>query len=162
MEELDREFLEFFQAATSMQGLDSSVGTIFGVLFLEPKEISMEELAEKTGYSPASICNKVKMLEPSGMIRRVRKPHTKKVLLYAEKDFSKIISSYLLMKQKSVISLGKDKLPGIIKRYKAKKLGEEQKKKLSIMEHYYQDLIQFEVMVNMMLKKIEEMHKIHS
>jgi len=162
MEELDREFLEFFQAATSLQGLDSSIGNIFGVLFLEPKEISMEELAEKTGYSPASICNKVKMLEPSGMIRKVRKPHTKKVLLYAEKDFSKIISSYLLMKQKSVISLGKDKLPGIIKRYKAKKLGEEQKKKLSIMEHYYQDLIQFEVMVNLMLKKIEEMHKIHS
>jgi DNA-binding transcriptional regulator GbsR (MarR family) len=156
MDELDKELLEFWQAATSLQGLEASTGTIFGVLFMEPSEISMEDLAKKTGYSLASICNKIKMLEPGGMVKRIRHPHTKKVFLYAEKDFSKMLSSYLLMKQKTVIKLGKDKLPELIKKYKNKKLSEEQRKKLMIMEHYYHDLLQFEVMVDQMIKKLEE------
>ena len=32
-------------------GLGSSNGRIFTTLYLEPKEISLEELSEKTGYS---------------------------------------------------------------------------------------------------------------
>src|SRR4030043_1072928 len=157
MDGLSKDFLEFFQTAAGLQGIDSSTGTIMGVLFMEPEEISMEELAEKTGYSLALICNKVKILEPSGIVKRIRHPHTKKLFLCMEKDMSQIIKSTLLTKQKSVIALGKEKLPEFIKKYKNEKLTDEQKKKLMIVEHYYHDLLQFEIMLNQMVKKLDEL-----
>jgi len=157
MDNLSKDFLEFFQTATGLQGIDASIGTILGVLFMEPEEISMKELAEKTGYSLASICNKIKILEPSGIVKRIRHPHTKKAFLCMEKDMSQIIKSLLLTKQKSVIALGKEKLPELIKKYRNEKLTDEQKKKLMIMEHYYHDLLKFELMINHMVKKLEEL-----
>ena len=154
--ELDKEILEFYRTAGRMQGIDDSLAIILGTLYLEPREVSMEELAEKTGYSLASISNKIKMLEPSGIIRRVRKPGTKKVFLYTEKDILRIMKKNLVMKQESVIKLAKEKIPFIIRKYKNKKLTQEQKKKLRIIENYYKGILKFEVIIRETLRKLDE------
>jgi DNA-binding transcriptional regulator GbsR (MarR family) len=156
---LDKELLEFFQAATRIQGVDESIGTIMGVLYLEPEEISMEELARKTSYSLSSISNKVRMFEPTGMIKRIKKPHTKKVFFTVEKDVSKMLKSFLLMKQESVIQMAKERLPCIISKYKAKKLNKEESQKIAIMEHYYDDMIKFEMLIKEILARIENLEK---
>jgi len=158
-DKLEKEMIEFYQTTGRLQGLDSSLSTIIGVLFLEPEEISMEELAKKTGYSLASICNKIKMIEPSGWIKRIRKPHTKKIYLYMEKDIMKIMKNIFLLKQESVIRLAKEKVPSILERYKNMKLSEEQKKKLRIIEDYYKQVLKFELFIREVLKKIDEFSK---
>jgi len=154
--ELDDEIIEFYRTAGRMQGIDDSLATILGTLYLEPGEMSMEELAKKTGYSLASISNKIKMLEPSGIIRRVRKPGTKKIFLYAEKDIMRIMKKTLVMKQESVIKLAKERIPFIIRKYKNKKLTEEQKNKLRIIENYYKGILRFEGIIKEILRKLDE------
>ena len=154
--ELDDEIIEFYRTAGRMQGIDDSLATILGTLYLEPGEMSMEELAKKTGYSLASISNKIKMLEPSGIIRRVRKPGTKKIFLYAEKDIMRIMKKTLVMKQESVVKLAKERIPFIIRKYKNKKLTEEQKNKLRIIENYYKGILRFEGIIKEILRKLDE------
>ena len=153
---LDKEIIEFYRTAGRMQGIDDSLATILGTLYLEPGEMSMEELAKKTGYSLASISNKIKMLEPSGIIRRVRKPGTKKIFLYAEKDIMRIMKKTLVMKQESVVKLAKERIPFIIRKYKNKKLTEEQKNKLMIIENYYKGILRFEGIIKEILRKLDE------
>lgn len=157
LDEIDKEFIEFYQTASRVQGADASLGTILAVLYLEPEEISMEDLAKKTGYSLASISNKIKMFEPAGFVKRIRKPGTKKVYLRAEKDVLEMMKKGLTMKQELVINLAKDRIPKIISKYKDKKLSEEQKKKLKIIDEYYKQMLKFEIIINEMLKKIDEM-----
>ena len=157
LDEIDKEFIEFYQAASRVQGADASLGTILAVLYLEPEEISMEDLAKKTGYSLASISNKIKMFEPVGFVKRIRKPGTKKVYLRAEKNVLEILKKGFTMKHDLVINLAKDRIPKIISKYKDKKLSEEQKKKLKIIEEYYKQMLKFEELIHEMLKKIDEM-----
>lgn len=157
--ELDKEFIEFYQTIGRLQGIDTPLSTIVAVLYLEPKEISMEDLAKKTGYSLASISNKIKMLEPIGFVKRIRKPGTKKVFLYMDKNFLNIWKKSLIMKQESVINLAKEKIPEIIKKHKGKKLSEEQKNKLKLLENYYNQMKKFEIVVQEMLKKLNELNK---
>ncbi|MBN2459039.1 hypothetical protein JXB28_02045 [Candidatus Woesearchaeota archaeon] len=159
MEELEKEFMEFLSNAARIQGMDSSIGAIFGALFMEPEELSMEELAKKTGYSTASICVKAQMLEPFGFIKRVKKPHTKKAFFCAEKDFCKIIKSTLIFKQQSAIRLAKEKLPQLIQKYKSRKLSDCQKKKLGLIERYYEDVLGFEIIINEIVEKIDKKEK---
>ena len=157
LDEIDKEFIEFYQTASRVQGVDASLGTIMAVLYLEPKEISMEELAKKTGYCLASICNKLKMFEPAGYVKRIRKPGTKKVYLRAEKNILEIMKKGFTMKQELVINLAKEKIPKIISKYKDKKLSEEQKKKIKIIEEYYKEMLKFKELIHEMQKKIDEM-----
>ncbi|MBW2990639.1 hypothetical protein KY348_02950 [Candidatus Woesearchaeota archaeon] len=157
LDEIDKEFIEFYQTASRVQGVDASLGTILGVLYLEPEEISMEGLAKKTGYSRASICNKIKMFEPAGFVKRIRKPGTKKVFLRAEKNVLEILKKGFTMKHDLVINLAKEKIPKIVEKYKDKKLTQEQKEKLRIIDNYYKQMLKFEILINEMLKKIDEM-----
>lgn len=156
MDSLEKEMIDFYRAAGRLQGVDDSLTTIMGVLFLEPREISMEELAKKTGYSLASICNKIRMFEPAGFVKRIRKPGTKKIFLSAEKDVLKILKKGFIIKQESVIKLSKERLPGIIEKYKKKKLTDEQKEKLKIIEDYYKGMLRFESIIKEILQKLDE------
>ncbi|MBW3000619.1 hypothetical protein KY341_01950 [Candidatus Woesearchaeota archaeon] len=156
MDPLEQEMLYFYRTAGRLQGVDDSLCTILGVLFLEPREIPMDELARKTGYSLASICNKIRIFEPAGLVKRIRKPGTKKVYLIAEKDVLKILRRGLILKQESVIKLAKERIPIILEKYKDKKLTQEQREKLKIIENYYKGMLKFEEIIKEILKKFDE------
>jgi DNA-binding transcriptional regulator GbsR (MarR family) len=151
MDEFDKEFTEYFMEVGEAQGLDESMIKIISVLFLEPDEISMNDLAKKTGYSLASISNKIKLLEPARIIRRLKRPGTKKVFLYMEKDFIEIMKKQLLVKHESMIKIAKERLPSIIKKYHGKMKTDAQKKKLKIVEDYYRQIERADIIIHQIL-----------
>ncbi|MEM3374477.1 MAG: MarR family transcriptional regulator [Candidatus Woesearchaeota archaeon] len=128
---------------------------VITILYLEPKEISLEELAKRTGYSLASISNTMKTLENYGFVERIRKPKTKKVYFYMDKDLAKInlqkikyMSSYI----KEVLT----QLPFIMHKY-SKNKDQSTKEKLKIIDNYYKQLLQFSQIVDSWKKDLEKM-----
>ncbi len=67
-------------------GFPSPFASMISELYFEPEPISMQDLANRIGYSLASISLKLKMFEYLGFISRKKKPGTSKVFLYMEKD----------------------------------------------------------------------------
>ena len=96
----------------------------------------MDELAKKTGYSLASVSNKVKMLESLGMVTRRTKPGSRKVFLYTEKNLLDIMKQQLIKKQEYAIKMAKGTAFSIIEKNKNKLKSEKQKRKLKIIENY--------------------------
>ena len=90
MEPLDEEFIDMYKQMGQMQGADSLLSSIFGILYLEPEEVSMDELAKKTGYSLASISNNIKTLERVGVVKRIKKPGSRKAYFFIEKNLDLI------------------------------------------------------------------------
>ena len=82
MKELENDMIEFFQKMGVAHGIDNVMSSIMGICYISPDEIAMEDIAEKTGYSLASISMKVKVLEQIGFIEKRNQPGTKKVYLY--------------------------------------------------------------------------------
>lgn len=158
MEELDQKFIDFYQNVGRSMGInDNLLLKIIAILFLEHKEIAMEDLAKKTGYSLASISSKAKILETMGFARRTSKPGTRKAFLFIEKDFLKLFQQQLIKKQEYLIKQAKEKIPEIIKEYKHKSKTNKQKQKLKILENYHAQILKFEKIIQYMIKKIEEM-----
>ena len=90
MDDITKSLGDYFAKILLVHGIkDSSLAILLAVLYLEPNEISMEDLAKKTGYSLASISIKLKSLEYFFMVKKYTKPKSKRVYVYMEKDFTK-------------------------------------------------------------------------
>lgn len=157
MDDVDKEFIEMYQNIGTSMGFDDLMITLFAKIYIEPEEIAMEELAKKTGYSLASVSNKLKSLEAMGIIKRTKKPGSKKIFLYSEKSFVNVLKYHLVKKEENVIRIVKAKAPEIIKKCKNKAKSEKEKKKLKILEDYYGQIVKFERVISDIKNKIKKM-----
>lgn len=155
MDNIDKEFLAYLGNMGKSFGLSDLALKVFGILFMEPKEISMEAIAKKTGYSLASISNTMKMLESMGQVQRVRKPGTKKVFFRMDKDMIGWNIRKLDFAQQSIIQPAKNKLPEIIDKYKEKAKTEYEKEKVKIVQDYYTQVTCFEQLLKKWKKDLE-------
>ncbi|MFH1642912.1 MAG: hypothetical protein ABIC04_08520 [Nanoarchaeota archaeon] len=157
MDEINKKISSLFIDMGCGQGINNSLFmTIFANLYMEPEPIPMENLAKNTGYSLASISNKVNMLGP--LIQKTRKPGSKKLFLYMEKDILNIWKQALLKKEKYVIIKTKEKLPLIIKDYKKKAKTETDNKKIKILENYYDQILKFEKVIKKIIIELDKVN----
>jgi len=144
MEDLDNKFIDFYKEVGKAVGVcDPILMGIFARLYIEPDEISMEDLAEKSGYSLASISNSVKMLSGIVPINRIRKPGSKRLFLKMDKDFLSVIQAHVA-KQEAVLKVTKDRIPDLIKEYKDHAKSQKDKEKLKCLEGYYRQVVVLE------------------
>ena len=136
--------MKVFSRMTNVFGMGDSATKILALLYLEPKEIAMEEIAEKTKYSLASISNKMKIFEEAGLVERIRKPGTRKVFFYMEKDLAKLNIRKLEKMKIYYFEPAKNHLPEIIDEYEKKAKTKIDKEKLEIMKGYFKQLLSFE------------------
>ncbi len=159
METLEKECSQLFQRIGKAYGLKDLQVRVFATIFLEPGEIAMEEVAKRTGYSLSSISNTVNLLEDLGMIERKRKPGSRKVYLYMQKDLIKLNISKLIKFRDTSLRQINSNLPDIIRRYKQKAKDKESKERLAIIQNYYKQVNQFEEIISKWIKDLEELSK---
>ncbi len=82
MEPEDKIHSTFAAVATSL-GYSEVHGRIISALLVAGRPLSMDELRQKTNYSPASISLSLDLLEVVGIIRKIKKTDRK---LYAKLD----------------------------------------------------------------------------
>ena len=130
---------------------------MLAILIIEPVEISMEQLAEKTGYSLASISNALKDIDRIGILKIIHKPKTKKLYFFIEKDFSKHIKFMFDKIYNEVIKPTRERLPDIISRYKGQiKKSNTGMEKLKIIQNYYQYIQKTEEILTHFIKEMEK------
>ena len=148
MTELEANWMELSQEMGKLHGWDSLTSKLVGILYIEPGEIALEDLAKRTGYSLASVSNKIRQLEPFGIIQRATKPGTRKVFLSMEKDLLGSHHRHILTVARKKISLAKDRLPGILKA----KGSLEQKK---ILQNYLKQVEKLDILLASLVGRIE-------
>jgi len=144
MDPIDEKFVDMLQTMGKANGFDDLSAKMFAILYIEPEEIAMEDLARKTGYSLGSISTRLKMLENVGFVYKRRKPKTKKVYISMPKDLIATWKDHFLKAQEYKISLAKRIMPEILKEYRAKAKTDTQKKKLKILEDYSRQINRFD------------------
>ncbi|MEK6916931.1 MAG: hypothetical protein AABW92_04250 [Nanoarchaeota archaeon] len=141
---LSEEFTEFTVDIWESKGLDALSSKLFATLFLEPKELSIDELSKKTGYSLASVSNKMRFIENIGLASRIKKPGTKKVFYYVEKDLKKIMKKQFDTIFNKEIKPIKETMPKLIEKYENEIISKEEKEKLGIIKNYYYQTLELE------------------
>jgi len=147
-------FIELIVENSKVNGFDELSSKIIGILFIEPEEIALDELARRTGYSLSAVSTALKFIERAGIVKRSKKPKSRKVYFYMEKDNLAMSLQIARRKYEKILLPSKQKLPNIIELYKqdsSKNSGAE----LMIVEDYYKSLIFFEQILKEFIEKFE-------
>ncbi|MFH1063449.1 MAG: hypothetical protein V1729_00045 [Candidatus Woesearchaeota archaeon] len=154
MKEFEKEFLEFISDTFQRFGLDSLSSQMVSILFLEPDEVAMEDLATRTGYSLASVSTKMRPLEDIGLVKKMKRPGTKRSFYFMDKDVYSIMLRKLDAMERSYITPAKSILPNIIEKQKSGKISPEDKKKMDIIQNYHKQLTEVSEVFNRLKQEL--------
>ncbi|NMX21080.1 hypothetical protein C5S30_01300 [ANME-1 cluster archaeon GoMg4] len=149
------EFIELMTENSKVNGLDELSSRIIGILFIEPEEIALDELAKRTGYSLSAISTAMKFIERAGIVKRSKKPKSRKVYFYMEKDILAMWIQLMRRKYENIILPSKQKLPKIIEKYKQEK-SENSEEELRIVENYYKQVLFSERLIKDSINTLEQ------
>jgi len=149
------DFICLIAENSKVNGLDELQSKLIGILFIEPEELALDELANRTGYSPSAVSTAMKFIERAGIVKRTKKPKSKKVYFYMEKDMLAISLQIMRRKYDNIILPSKQKLPVIIEKYKREST-KESEEELPIVETYYKQVLFFEQILDDFIKRFEQ------
>jgi DNA-binding transcriptional regulator GbsR (MarR family) len=136
------QFIELIAASSRGKGFDELSSKVIGVLYLEPKEVALDELAKRTGYSLSAVSTAMKFMERAEFVQRIKKPGSRKVYFYMEKDLLAKMGQMLKKQYEKILLPSREKLPEIITQCRTDKSCSPEE--LSIMETYQKQLSSFE------------------
>ena len=153
-----QEFIDLMTENCKVNGLDELSSRIIALLYAEPNELSLDDIAKRTGYSLSAICTAMKFIERIGLIKRLKKPKSRKVYFYMEKGMIMFSLDIIRRKYERVILPTKQELPSIIKRYKNEK-SKNSKQELKIIENYYKEVLASEDIMRKLIQMLEDAKK---
>ncbi|NOQ55877.1 MAG: hypothetical protein GQ477_03655 [Nanohaloarchaea archaeon] len=153
------EFIDLMALNFRQNGFDDCTSKIVGALYIEPKEISLETLAQKTGYSLSAVSTAMKLIVNMGMIKRIKKPKSRKVYFFMEKDMVSCMLGHMKKNYELSLHMSRDKLPKIIDKYKSEKQ-DGLNAEFMIIERYYKQVVAFEDVMKNFIDALEHLqHK---
>jgi DNA-binding transcriptional regulator GbsR (MarR family) len=159
---------ELYRAVVDLSvkaGMKMILAKINAVLFMEPEEVSLEELAEKTGYSLASVSGAARQLEAFKKATRIKKPGSKRIYYKGEKNFIRMLHDHFKSSIEQGIRPLQEALPYILKDLKSalkdqkikKEKREELKRKIAWYESYYEQ----NKIIDELFSKVEKHFQCH-
>jgi DNA-binding transcriptional regulator GbsR (MarR family) len=97
--QIRQSFIEGMSGISQFWGFPKGVGAIFGVLYLSPNPLSLDELVEQTGLTKGAISTNVRALARLGLIHGVNRLSDRKDYYESETDFYKAIRAILKERQ---------------------------------------------------------------
>jgi len=97
----------------------------------------------------------MKMLEAVGVVKRIKKPGTRKAYFYMEKDILRINRQKLSVAYESGVKPALEMLPPIIKKYKNQPKDRRTAEKYEIIRNYYAQMKEYEKMILRWMEDID-------
>ncbi len=145
---LKKDFIQITAHIADAAGHDYLLGVIFGTLFLQPREIAMEDLAKACGYSLASVSQKLKVIEQLNVLKKSTRPGSRKIYLSLEKDLVHVWLKQIYGLGEKKINLAKEKLPLLLAKYKDKLKTPADRRLYATIQNYYRQIIIFDKIMN--------------
>lgn len=98
---IKKDFVEGLSQISRFWGFPKGMGAIFGVLYLSPTPLSLDEIVKETGLTKGAISTEIRALARMGLVHRSTKLGDRKDYYSAETDFYAAIKSILRERQNS-------------------------------------------------------------
>ena len=98
---IKRDFTEGLSQISRFWGLPKGMGAIFGVLYLSPTPLTLDEIVGETGLTKGAISTEIRALARMGLVHRSSRLGDRKDYYEAETDFYAAVRSILQERQNS-------------------------------------------------------------
>ena len=101
LSDIKKNFTQGLSEISRFWGFPKGMGAIFGVLYLSPGPLSLDEIVQETGLTKGAISTEIRALARMGLVHRSSKLGDRKDYYEAESDFYTAIRSILKERQNS-------------------------------------------------------------
>lgn len=126
--ELQHGTMDTLGRITAFWGFSKIMGQLYGLLYLSPKAMTLDEMAESLSISKGNVSINIRALERWNMVRKIWVKGDRKDFYEAETDFWKIIRGVLKEREKKEFDQALGAISGL------KRMGEESHKKVKSAE----------------------------
>src|SRR5512143_485755 len=98
-EQIKQDFIEAVSQISRFWGFPKGVGAVFGVLYLAPGPLSLDEIVQRTGLTKGAISTNVRSLARMGLVYRSSRLGDRKDYYVAETDFYAAVRPILSERQ---------------------------------------------------------------
>jgi len=103
VEDIEKDIYTTFADIASTIGYSEIHGRIIAALLVSGKKLSLQELAEKTGYSPSTLSLSLDLLEFLGMIKKLKNVGDRKLYVELQGDLlGGLKKAFIIRIQKSI------------------------------------------------------------
>ena len=96
-----QEFIQRMSGISQFWGFPKGMGAIFGVLYLSPEPLPLDDIVEQTGLTKGAVSTDVRALARLGLVHRSTRLGDRKDYYESETDFYKSIRAILKERQSS-------------------------------------------------------------
>ena len=116
VEEIREGLMEAMGRITSFWGFSKIMGQLYGLLYLSPKPLTLDEMAESLSISKGNVSINIRALERWNMVRTVWVKGDRKDYYGAETDFWKIVKGVLREREKKEFDLALDSVSKLLQK----------------------------------------------
>jgi DNA-binding transcriptional regulator GbsR (MarR family) len=113
-EEIREGLMEAMGRITSFWGFSKIMGQLYGLLYLSPKPLTLDEMAESLSISKGNVSINIRALERWNMVKTVWVKGDRKDYYEAEPDFWKIVKGVLREREKKEFDLALDSVSRLL------------------------------------------------
>lgn len=106
--ELETETVSLFVRLVQVLGLPKSLGQIYGLIYISPKPLTMDDIVSRLGISLGSASQGLRQLRSLKAIRIIYIPGQRKDHYLPETEFRKLISTFLEDQLRPHLEIGKE------------------------------------------------------
>lgn len=117
--EVEIEVIEIFVRLGRLLGAPKSVGQIFGLLFVSPEPLALDDVIRRLAISKGSASQGLKLLRSLGAIRPRSVPEDRREHFVAETELRHLLSGLLREQVAPHLESGEERLIGISRRLSA-------------------------------------------
>ena len=113
LSELEKEVVEIFVRIAGVLSLPRSVGELYGVLFVSPEPMCIDDLMSKLKISKGSTSQGLKILRSFGAVNPVYVAGDRRDFFTAEAELRRIVAGFVNEKIRPYLENGKDRMARI-------------------------------------------------
>ncbi len=114
--EIKEGLMEAMGRITSFWGFSKIMGQLYGLLYLSPKALTLDEMAESLAVSKGNVSINIRALERWNMVKTVWVKGDRKDHYEAETDFWKIVKGVLREREKKEFDLALDSVSRLLEK----------------------------------------------
>ena len=112
---LERQVVDVFVDGVKVIGLPKSLGEIYGLLFLSPEPLALDDVVKKLGLSKGSASQGLRMLRELGAVKEAEGNGGRRTLYTPDVDLKRLVGGFIREQVRPHLESGKGKVSGLIK-----------------------------------------------
>ncbi|WP_341404405.1 GbsR/MarR family transcriptional regulator [Luteolibacter soli] len=107
---LEAQVIQVFVDGVKVLGLPRSIGEIYGLLFISPEPLSLDDLVERLGISKGSASQGLRALKGLGAVREIDLENSRRLHFQADTELKRLVGGFIREQVRPHLESGQSKV----------------------------------------------------